>query len=182
MITFMFESVMQAEWLTLILGLAVVTLICYLFLTRKKNLPPGPTSLPIIGNIMLLMKGDVLQTLRDLRAQYGDLYSLKLGSYNAVVVNGYETIKELLTKKGDVTSERPDIFIFSEISMGEGKKFYFKGVYPIFRPFPFAFFFMRYCSGYIKMVIYYFYNTDRCNLTLFLLVLICYEELLSIII
>jgi len=31
------------------------------------------------------------------------------------------------------------------------------------------------------MVIYHFYNTDRCHLTIFLRVLICYEALLSII-
>jgi len=53
-------------------------------------------------------------------------------------------------------------------------------VYQIFRPFPFVFFFMQSCSGYIKMVIYY--NTDRCHLTLCLRVLTCCVALLSIII
>jgi len=57
-----------------------------------------------------------------------------------------------------------------------------KGVYLIFRLFPFAFFFTKFCNGYKKMVIYHFYNTDRCHLTPFLRVLICYEALLSIII
>jgi len=56
-----------------------------------------------------------------------------------------------------------------------------KGVYLVFRPFLFAFFFMKSYSGYIKMVIYHFYNTDRCHLTIFLRLLICYESLLSII-
>jgi len=56
-----------------------------------------------------------------------------------------------------------------------------KGVYFISRPFRFAFIFVQSCSGYIKMIIYHFYNTDQCHLTLFLRVLICYEALLLII-
>jgi len=40
---------------------------------------------------------------------------------------------------------------------------------------------MQFCSGYIKIIIYHFYNTDLCHLTLFLRVLIYYEALLSII-
>jgi len=87
----------------------------------NKKLPPGPRSLPFVGNLLLLSKGNILQTFRDLRSKYGDFYSLKLGCHDVIVINGYETLKELLVKRGSEVSERPDTFVFKNIALGQGK-------------------------------------------------------------
>ncbi|OWF51176.1 cytochrome P450 2H2-like [Mizuhopecten yessoensis] len=87
---------------------------------RLKSLPPGPTPLPLLGNILNLASGDQLETFSKLREKYGDLVTLHVGSFTMVVVNGYDTLRELFVKHGDVTSDRPDLFVFREITKGEG--------------------------------------------------------------
>ncbi|OWF51175.1 cytochrome P450 2H2-like [Mizuhopecten yessoensis] len=88
---------------------------------RLKSLPPGPTPLPLLGNILNLAgSSDPLQTFRKLREKYGDLVTLHVGSYTIVVVSGYDTLRELFVKRGDVTSDRPNTFAFREITKGEG--------------------------------------------------------------
>ncbi|XP_069129053.1 cytochrome P450 2B4-like [Argopecten irradians] len=87
---------------------------------RLKSLPPGPTPLPLLGNLLDLASSDQLETFRKLREKYGDLVTLHVGSFTMVVVSGYDTLRELFVKRGDVTSIRPDIFTFTDITHRHG--------------------------------------------------------------
>ena len=104
--------------------LLTVTALIFLLWTktrRERTWPPGPPTIPFIGNLNIDVT-NMLSTFRELRKQYGDVYSLILGSQTVVVVSGLDTIKELLVKHGDVVSERPDTFVFREISHHKGTK------------------------------------------------------------
>ncbi|XP_069129054.1 cytochrome P450 2B4-like [Argopecten irradians] len=87
---------------------------------RLKSLPPGPTPLPLLGNLLDIASSDQLEVYRKLRDKYGDLVTLHVGSFTMVVVSGYDTLRELFVKRGDVTSDRPDLFVFKEVTKGEG--------------------------------------------------------------
>ncbi|XP_033744152.1 cytochrome P450 2B19-like [Pecten maximus] len=87
---------------------------------RLNSLPPGPTPLPLLGNLLDLASKDQLETYRKLREKYGDLVTLHVGSITMVVVSGYDTLRELFVKRGEVTSDRPDLFVFREVTNGEG--------------------------------------------------------------
>lgn len=65
------------------------------------------------------MQPDFLQTLRDLRKKYGDIYSLSLGKFWVVVVNGSENLRELLVKHAESTTDRPPFYMF-QISNNKG--------------------------------------------------------------
>ncbi|XP_060084088.1 cytochrome P450 2C3-like [Ylistrum balloti] len=106
----------------LVWTLLVLVVVYYLWdrHQRLKSLPPGPTPLPLLGNILDLASSDQLGTFRKLRGKYGDLVTLHMGSFTMVVVSGYDTLRELFVKRGDVTSDRPDLFSFREITKGEG--------------------------------------------------------------
>jgi cytochrome P450 len=77
---------------------------------RPADYPPGPTPLPLIGNIPSLLGGDLLKVTTELRKQYGNLFSLSLGPYWIVFVNGHDLLKEAFVKHADVLSDRPDTF------------------------------------------------------------------------
>ncbi|XP_060077653.1 cytochrome P450 2B4-like [Ylistrum balloti] len=120
----MFDTVVELFTNTsgLVWTLLVLIVVYYLWDRHQKlkSLPPGPTPLPLLGNILDLASGDQLGTFRKLREKYGDLVSIHVGSFTIVVVSGYDTLRELFVKRGDVTSDRPDLFAFREITQGKG--------------------------------------------------------------
>lgn len=90
----------------------VLSSVLWLRSRRPARYPPGPTPLPIIGNLHNVAKKDFMQAIRDLRQKYGDIISLSLGSYWVVFVNGSENLRELFVKNANETSDRPQLFIF----------------------------------------------------------------------
>lgn len=80
-------------------------------LRRPKGCPPGPTPLPVIGNVYNLAKGDMVEVFRNLRQKYGDIFSLSLGPFWVIVVNGADNLRELLVKRAEFTSDRPQFYL-----------------------------------------------------------------------
>ncbi|XP_070125694.1 cytochrome P450 2C19-like isoform X2 [Equus przewalskii] len=95
--------------LVVVLGLC---LSCWFLLSlwnqssRKGKLPPGPTPLPIIGNILQLHIKDISKSLSNLSKVYGPVFTLYIGMKPAVVLHGYEAVKESLIDLGEEFSGR----------------------------------------------------------------------------
>ncbi|XP_015272789.1 PREDICTED: cytochrome P450 2K4-like [Gekko japonicus] len=85
-----------------------------------KNLPPGPRSLPLIGNLHLLDLKKPYGTMLKLSKQYGPVFTLQLGFQKMVVLSGYKTVKEALVNQGDAFVDRPRIPMFEEAERGHG--------------------------------------------------------------
>lgn len=87
----------------------------------KPTPPPGPTPLPFLGNLLNLRKYSDCphEGFCELKKKYGPVYSLKLGSSPAVIVNTYDTIKEVLVTKGNAFDARPDLTRFKLYFGGE---------------------------------------------------------------
>ena len=49
------------------------------------------------------------------RQQYGDIFSLHLGSRVLVVISSYQLLKEAFVKYGDVFSHRPNMFVLERL-------------------------------------------------------------------
>ncbi|KAJ1107348.1 hypothetical protein NDU88_004739 [Pleurodeles waltl] len=73
---------------------------------RNRALPPGPTPLPIIGNMLQLCFGQMAKSMIKLSEQYGDVYTVYLGSRPVVVLHGYDAVKEALEDHADEFSGR----------------------------------------------------------------------------
>lgn len=87
--------------------LSIFFIIRLLFQSRKfKNLPPGPTSLPIIGNLHHL-KRPLNRTFKGLTEKYGNVISLWFGSRLVVVVSSLSEFQECFTKNDVVLANRP---------------------------------------------------------------------------
>ncbi|XP_004427927.1 PREDICTED: cytochrome P450 2C19-like [Ceratotherium simum simum] len=104
----------------------VLCLSCLLLLSlwkqssRKGKLPPGPTPLPVIGNILQLDVNDISKSLINLSKVYGPVFTLYLGLKPTVVLHGYEAVKEALIDLGEEFSGRGHFPIFERTSKGKG--------------------------------------------------------------
>ncbi|XP_058154710.1 cytochrome P450 2C19-like [Dasypus novemcinctus] len=89
----------------------LLCLLCFLLLLLLKQsygkgtLPPGPTPLPIIGNILQL-NINISKAVCNLAKIYGSIFTVYLGMRPVVVLHGYETVKEALIDRGEEFSGR----------------------------------------------------------------------------
>ncbi|KXJ29428.1 cytochrome P450 1A1 [Exaiptasia diaphana] len=89
------------------------------FLTRRREqlLPPGPWSLPVVGNIFLFGSSPH-KNVTKLAKHYGDVFSMKLGSRDVVLLNSVDVVKEALVKRASDFSGRPPLHTFLVSSNG----------------------------------------------------------------
>nr|AIM58852.1 cytochrome P450 2C8 [Callithrix jacchus] len=72
----------------------------------RGKLPPGPTPLPIIGNILQISVKDIGKSFSNLSKVYGPLFTVYFGTKPVVVLHGYEAVKEALIDNGEEFSGR----------------------------------------------------------------------------
>ncbi|CAJ0550220.1 Ff.00g101500.m01.CDS01 [Fusarium sp. VM40] len=87
----------------------------YLASRRPKNFPPGPATLPFLGNITHVPPSKAFLKFRDMQAEYGSIIGLKIGSQNFVVLNSYKHVKALYDERGAIYSSRANTYIANEI-------------------------------------------------------------------
>jgi hypothetical protein len=85
---------------------------------RPKDLPPGPPTLPILGNVHLMPKEKGHLQFQKWAEEYGPVYSLMLGTKVMIVLSSDQAIKDLLDKRGNIYSSRPEMYLGQIISGG----------------------------------------------------------------
>ncbi|XP_005795936.1 cytochrome P450 2F2-like [Xiphophorus maculatus] len=103
-----------------LLVLCVVFLLFQLKPQRPKNFPPGPPSLPVLGNLWNLNMKNPLKDFDRLSQSYGNVYSLFLGQRPAVVINGFEAMKEAMVIKATDFAGRPQNMLITDIADSKG--------------------------------------------------------------
>ncbi|KAJ8769385.1 hypothetical protein K2173_002589 [Erythroxylum novogranatense] len=78
--------------------------------TIRKNLPPSPPGLPIIGHLHL-QEPPMYLTYYNLAKKYGPIFSLRFGSRTVVVVSSTSTIEECFTKNDIVLANRSKLLV-----------------------------------------------------------------------
>uniref|UniRef100_A0A8C5RA81 unspecific monooxygenase n=1 Tax=Leptobrachium leishanense TaxID=445787 RepID=A0A8C5RA81_9ANUR len=105
----------------LLLTVCVIFLLVTVSQARRKNkarLPPGPTPLPILGNILQLNGKEVFRSFIKFAEKYGPVYTIYMGTERIVVLSGYEAVKTALNDNGDVFSGRGHMPLIEKISAG----------------------------------------------------------------
>ncbi|MED6207196.1 hypothetical protein PIB30_033589 [Stylosanthes scabra] len=75
--------------------------------SRRRTTPPGPTPLPIIGNLHQLDSSNLHVQLWNLSKTYGSIFSLQIGFKPAIVISSPELAKEVLKDHDLEVSSRP---------------------------------------------------------------------------
>ncbi|KAH7931186.1 cytochrome P450 [Leucogyrophana mollusca] len=141
----MTQSVNTSLALFLPISLAAVALLCA---KRRKiptghSLPPGPTPLPVIGNVLSLDSREPWNTYTEWEALYGKLVYARFFNNDVIIINSEKVAKELLEQRSHIYSDRPFIatvepfgwsFDFAFTPYGDEWRFCRKLFHQTFRP------------------------------------------------
>lgn len=112
------EAVAEHSLYAIFLALVVVWLSLWYARRSTEKKPPGPWSLPIIGNIFLFGSAPH-KNVTKLAQHYGNVFSMKLGSREVIILNDINTVKDALLQKGSDFSSRPPLHSFVSSSRGD---------------------------------------------------------------
>ncbi|WOO78093.1 Phenylacetate 2-hydroxylase [Vanrija pseudolonga] len=95
-------------------ALVAVAVVHYARYAKGKIHLPGPTPLPIVGNLLHLGK-DPAMTYHEWSKTYGDVFKITLGEREVVVVNSAKAAKDLFLDQGSVYISRPMFHNFHKV-------------------------------------------------------------------
>ncbi|KAM9318765.1 uncharacterized protein KZ484_023070 [Pholidichthys leucotaenia] len=109
------------DFSTVILA-AVVLALLWLFSAKNRghHLPPGPTALPLIGNLLQMEKDAPFKSMVKLSEKYGPVMTLYLGWQRTVVLVGYDTVKEALVDQAEDFTGRGQLAFLVKVTRGYG--------------------------------------------------------------
>ncbi|KAF1891103.1 hypothetical protein Lal_00001242 [Lupinus albus] len=115
----MLEKILIALFITIVTAIVIAK-----FCGKCLKLPPSPLPVPIFGN--WLQVGDDLnhRNLTDLAKKFGDIFLLRMGQRNLVVVSSPELAKEVLHTQGVEFGSRTRNVVF-DIFTGKGQDMVF---------------------------------------------------------
>ena len=100
------------------------------FAPSPKNLPPGPSPYPLIGNLTRLVGKPIHLAVTDLAKEYGKIYTLYLpGGQRCILINSIGMAREALLAKKDDFAGRPRTFIGDYLTR-EAKDIFFADLSP----------------------------------------------------
>ncbi|KAF7366446.1 Cytochrome P450 [Mycena sanguinolenta] len=92
----------------LLIGVVVVG--CFMRLLnvgrRERGLPPGPPTVPLLGNLHLIPAKQRHLKFAEWSRKYGDIFSIKIGPYSTVFLSSPTAIKEVVDKTSWAASSR----------------------------------------------------------------------------
>nr|AYM55674.1 cytochrome P450 [Croton stellatopilosus] len=106
-------------WLIFIFSVSLCFLFNSLFSLLKpaQKLPPGPSTIPIVTSFIWLLKSfsEIESILRGLRAKYGPIITLTIGSRPSVFISTHSLAHQTLIQNGVVFADRPPALATSKI-------------------------------------------------------------------
>ncbi|XP_033014430.1 cytochrome P450 2G1-like [Lacerta agilis] len=98
--------------LSIFLGICVSCLLlisAWKRMHKEGKLPPGPTPLPFIGNLLQIKTSEPFKSFLALQQKYGPVFTVYLGPRRVVVLCGHEAVKEALVDQAEEFSGRGEL-------------------------------------------------------------------------
>jgi cytochrome P450 len=87
--------------------ISIISILIFYVFKNGKHYPSGPIGIPILGHLPFIGNNPP-ETFLQWSQKYGNVFSIRMGSWKTVVVNGYDAIKEAASKADDAFSGRPE--------------------------------------------------------------------------
>ncbi|KAJ7665797.1 cytochrome P450 [Mycena rosella] len=100
------------------LGLVGVLLWLRKIGSREPGLPPGPPTVPLLGNLHMFPTEFAHYKFTEWARQYGGFYSLKVGPGTVIVLTDAAAVKELMDKRSATTVDRPPMHLADVVTGG----------------------------------------------------------------
>ncbi|XP_066560014.1 cytochrome P450 2M1 isoform X1 [Amia ocellicauda] len=115
-------SVLEINFLSVLIGFLCIILVLINRCKQSLNsrLPPGPSPLPIVGNLFQMDVKQPYKYYLEISRKYGSVFTVWLGSKPVVVLSGYETIKDALVSQGEEFSGRANYPVLMKVTRGYG--------------------------------------------------------------
>ncbi|KAG7095910.1 hypothetical protein E1B28_006595 [Marasmius oreades] len=81
----------------------------------RKDYPPGPPPIPVLGNVLDFTLKELWITAAKWTRDYGDVCRLRVLNWNIVFLGSYEAADQLLEKRGAIYSDRPTLQMSGEL-------------------------------------------------------------------
>ncbi|XP_004068239.1 cytochrome P450 2J2 isoform X1 [Oryzias latipes] len=111
----LFDRMDFNSWL--VFGFVLLLLIDIVKTWKPPKFPPGPLSVPFLGNVFT---GVDFKTMEKLSQDFGPVFSLRRGSERMVFISGYKMVKEALVTQLDSFVDRPIVPLFHVVFKGLG--------------------------------------------------------------
>ncbi|OTB01703.1 hypothetical protein M426DRAFT_323208 [Hypoxylon sp. CI-4A] len=105
----------EIQYLALIVA-AFIFLYYALIPSRRLPLPPGPSPLPIIGNLHQAPKSESWLKYYDWAREYGPIMHFSLLGQSVIVISSLRIAQDLLAKRGSIYSDRPRLVVAGELA------------------------------------------------------------------
>ncbi|XP_038198688.1 cytochrome P450 2D10-like [Arvicola amphibius] len=89
---------------------------------RTACYPPGPVTVPVLGNLLQLDFQNIQYSMYKLQKRYGDVFSLQMAWKPVVVISGLKAVRKVLVTYGEDTADRPPIPIFEYLGSRPGSQ------------------------------------------------------------
>lgn len=114
------ERVSAPSFLNILLGLIIF--VCALFALDYQrrlghNYPPGPPSLPFIGNVHQIPKHQPWVQMKKWTEEYGPVFTLWRGRSPTIVIGTAEAAFDLLERRSTIYSSRPHFPVMGKESI-----------------------------------------------------------------
>lgn len=90
------------------------------FRRTSGQLPPGPSPLPVIGNLWTLKFQLSQETLMQLAKTYGNIYTVWFGQKPIIVLNGCNVVRDALVSHSEELSGRPETGFIGDLMGRKG--------------------------------------------------------------
>ncbi|THU76393.1 cytochrome P450 [Dendrothele bispora CBS 962.96] len=89
--------------------------VVYRLFSYRRQFPPGPNPLPVIGNVHQIPTLRPEETYQSWQKKYGDIIYVRIFGSSMLILNTFQAAQELLEERGALYSDRPRFVLFNEL-------------------------------------------------------------------